>query len=118
VNTTNAAISAYSGSDPKLQGSTIATLAKTWQGIIVFNQIRPDDPANAALGAYLDGTGIVANPVTNSFTRVQQFLDLDNLTFVLTQAPNKKMAFTTDLTFTGTPPKGPVARLRHRLQSR
>jgi hypothetical protein len=105
VQTANAAISAYTGSDPKLQGSTVVTLAKTWQGIIVFNQIRPDDPANAALGAYLDGTGIVANPSTNSFTRIQQLLNLDDLTFVITQAPTKKLPYTTDLTFSGTPPK-------------
>ncbi len=105
VKTANAAISAYAGLDPKLQGSTVVALAKTWQGIIVFNQIRPDDPANAALGAYLDGTGIVADPGTNSFTRIQQLLNLDDLTFVITQNPTKKLPYTTDLTFSGTPPK-------------
>jgi hypothetical protein len=105
VTTANAAISAYTGSDPKLQGSTIVTLAKTWQGIIVFNQIRPDDPANAVLGAYLDGTGIVANPGTNSFTRIQQLLNLDDLIFEITQTPTKTLPYTTNLTFSGTPPK-------------
>lgn len=105
VKTTNANVALYSGPDRSLQGKTIVSLVKNWQGIIVYNQVRPDDPANAALGAYLDGTGFVSNPAANSFTRIGQLLNLNELTFVITQAPWRKMPFTTDITFSGFPPK-------------
>jgi hypothetical protein len=105
VTTEGATISQYNGPDMKLKGSTIVSLVKSWRGIEVYNMVRPDDPANAALGAYLDGKGIVNNPATNTFTRIKDLLNLDELTFIITQKPNIPLPYTANLTFSGTPPE-------------
>jgi hypothetical protein len=97
VNTTNARIAQYSGPDKTLLGSTIVSLDKSWQGITVYNQVRPDDPDNAVIGAYLEGTGIVDK------TRLKRLLSSTDLTMVISQKPSKQLPYTTDLTFAGTP---------------
>jgi hypothetical protein len=79
-------------------GKPIVTLPQTWAGLQLFNQVRPDDPLNAALGAYLAGTGISKD------TRIAQLLNSTFLTLQITQKPNKNLPYTTDLTFTGAPP--------------
>jgi hypothetical protein len=80
-------------------GKPGVALPLTWDGIQLYNQVRPDDRANSALGAYLAGTGIVND------TRILQLLDGNNLRFQITQKPSKNLPYTTDLTFTGAPPK-------------
>jgi len=113
----DATISLYNGTDPTLQGSTIVQLQQSWAGIIVYNQIRPDDKDNSLLGAYVAGKGIINNSATNSFTRVARLLNLTALTFVLTQGTSVvNLPYTADLTFSGSPPPQAVnAVLNERL---
>jgi hypothetical protein len=107
VHSKDATISQYSGTDPTLQTKTMVALQQSWAGIIAFNKIRPDDLANSLLGAYIDGKGIINNPATNNFTRVERLLGSDELTFVMSQAPSVvNLPYKADLTFTGSPPQG------------
>jgi hypothetical protein len=109
VTAKNATLSKYTvDNNPDLpKGSPIANFTQDWAGIIAYNQIRPDDPKNGVLGAYISGTGIVNGTGFNDKTRVKLLVDLDRLTIALTQPPNQSLPYNADLTFTGTPPSPP-----------